>query len=339
LFIPQQLKVGYQERKDTYTGKLAYIIYLDQLGKVRKEPSWNSWRSKSIEPNDFNNEPTEGFVLNKKVGGYKSDWNHRATYTRVFDPRGFEFEITIPNLLFILENTNSIKGKGLEGEFVYGWEGTDLWLIPISSPDYKVWKQQSNVLFNKAFDWIKPKELQIGFSYTTNKGLKLIYMGRQSGTSYDNVKPRFVFIDPKESSKYCYVKHFASVNKLLVSSVEEIYENYVEARLKFEADSNWYKIDSSKTIKHYYTLEGFKEVTKELAKCYWNHKPKVRSDSLNSNEEIRPITHENELVYNCRWNGNYQNKQYTFETIEDFYNRIKPYWLEQYLTTGQRYHE
>jgi len=335
MFIPQQLKVGYQERKDTYTGKLAYVIYLDHLDKVRKEPSWNSWRSEYIDPNDFDNEPTEGFVLNKKVGGYKSDWNYRATYTRVYDPRGFEFEITIPNLLFILENTNSIKGKGLEGEFVYGWEGTDLWLIPTSSTNYKLWKQQSDVLFNKSFAWIKPKDLRIGYSYTTNKGLELIYMGRQSGTSYNNVKPRFVFVDPKKG----YVNHFASVNKLLISSIEEVHKNYVETRLKFEADSNWYKIDSSKTVKHFYTLEKFIEVTKEITKLHGYHTPKVRSDYLKNNEEIRPKTHENELVYNYRWIGNYQNKQYTFETIEEFYNRVKPYWLEQYLTTGQRYHE
>lgn len=35
----------------------------------------------------------------------------------------FEFEITIENLLYILENANPIKGKGLEGELqVVGME-------------------------------------------------------------------------------------------------------------------------------------------------------------------------------------------------------------------------
>ena len=137
IFIPKTIKVGYQNRNDTYTQKLAYVIYYDQKNVLRKQKSWEGWRDKNIEPQEFVNEPTSGFVLNKKVGDYKSDWNHRKAYCRVYDPRNYEFEITIENLLYILENSNSIKGKGLEGEFVYGWSGKDLILIPTSSPDYK----------------------------------------------------------------------------------------------------------------------------------------------------------------------------------------------------------
>lgn len=69
LLIPQKIKVGYQDRSGTYTGRLAYVIYYDQKGKLRKEASWQNWRDKQIEPDDFENIPTEGFVLNKKVGG------------------------------------------------------------------------------------------------------------------------------------------------------------------------------------------------------------------------------------------------------------------------------
>jgi hypothetical protein len=38
---------------------------------------------------------------------------------------GFEFEISIPNLLYILQECTSTKGKGLDGEFVYAWDGKD----------------------------------------------------------------------------------------------------------------------------------------------------------------------------------------------------------------------
>ena len=66
LYIPDKIKVGYQKREGTYTGKLAYVIYYDEKGKLRKEASWNSWRKHDIEPQEFDNIPTEGFVLNKK---------------------------------------------------------------------------------------------------------------------------------------------------------------------------------------------------------------------------------------------------------------------------------
>ena len=32
LFIPDKLSVGFQNRSDTYTGKLAYVIHYDQKG-------------------------------------------------------------------------------------------------------------------------------------------------------------------------------------------------------------------------------------------------------------------------------------------------------------------
>ena len=92
IYVPQKIKVGFDNRKDTYTGKLAYVIYYDEKGKLRKEASWNSWRNKSIDPVEYENEPTSGFVLNKKVGDYAGDWGaHRQAYCRIYDPRGFEF--------------------------------------------------------------------------------------------------------------------------------------------------------------------------------------------------------------------------------------------------------
>src|SRR5689334_19185128 len=116
LYIPDKIKVGFQKRDGTYTGKLAYVIYFDHTGKLRKEASWNSWRDYNIEPLEFDNEPTEGFVLNKGVGGVKQSygWNTRNEYIRVYDPRDFEFEISVSNLLFILRECDCSKGKGLE---------------------------------------------------------------------------------------------------------------------------------------------------------------------------------------------------------------------------------
>ena len=67
IFIPSKINVGFQNRKDTYTGKLAYVIYFDEKGKLRKETSWQNWRDKNIPNEIFENEPIEGFVLNKKL--------------------------------------------------------------------------------------------------------------------------------------------------------------------------------------------------------------------------------------------------------------------------------
>jgi len=160
LFIPKKCKVGFNKREDCFSKKLGYVIAQDGK-KWRKENSWNGWIEKpgdplkgrsyvngewvenkgkhgdDMQPFEFSNVPTEGFVLNKKVGGYKSGWDMRQTYSRIFDPRGFEFEISVQNLLYILEHCNSVRGKALEGEFVYSWDGKDLVLLPAHSPDYQ----------------------------------------------------------------------------------------------------------------------------------------------------------------------------------------------------------
>lgn len=186
IFVPKKINVGFQNRNDTYTGKLAYVIYYDQKGKLRKEVSWSEWRDNSIPNEVYDNEPMEGFVLNKKVGGVEDSygsWDVRKTYTRIYDPRGFEFEITVPNLLWILENCDCTRGKGLEGKFVYGWDGTELVLVPIDSPDYKEIEEKSNVIHNNEF--IKAKDLIIGATYETLKGERYVYMGKYDHYNLD----------------------------------------------------------------------------------------------------------------------------------------------------------
>lgn len=174
--IPKQLHVGFQNRNDTYTGKLGYVIYTDEKGKRRKEGSWEGWRSKSIDPLDVENVPTSGFVLNRKAGGVGSGWgwNDRVEKVRVYDPRDFEFEISIPNLLFILSECNAIKGKGLEGEFVYAWAGTELILLPVTSQEYI-----TSVEFTKAKSMKVTKADMIEGHVYKNKDLQdMIYLGR-----------------------------------------------------------------------------------------------------------------------------------------------------------------
>lgn len=197
LYIPNKINVGFQNREDTFTGKLAYVIYYDMKGELRKEKSWNSWRDSKIDPQEFVNEPTEGFVLNKKVGGYKSDWNFRQTYVRVYDPRNFEFEISVPNLLFILSQCDCSRGKGLEGKFVYSWEGTDLVLLPCCSEDYKN-SQKYTVLQTQN---VKAKELVAGNSYLTKKQEFLTFIGK---FDYFCVKSQGYKAEPPESIRYIF---------------------------------------------------------------------------------------------------------------------------------------
>lgn len=228
LFIPETLKVGYQERSDTYTKKLAYVIYYDNKGKLRKEASWESWRDKKIDADEFKNVPAEGFVINRNGGGKNSGWgwNDRTEFVRVFDPRGFEIEISLPNLLYILQENNSIKGKGLEGEFVYGWAGTTLCLLPVGSEEYK----KCTVYTKLQDEKVSAKELVPGLMYETKKQQKVVYMGKftcynSSNYYYDSqsmgVYQNHVFVKAASLGKKPEFEHMTDTKTIahLVSDV------------------------------------------------------------------------------------------------------------------------
>lgn len=282
IFIPKQINVGYQKRGGTYTGKLAYIIYFDEKGKLRKETSWNNWRDNDIENDIFENEPTEGFVLNKKVGDYSGHWgNHRQAYSRVYDPRGFEFEITIENLLFILEHCTSTKGKGLEGEFVYGWDGKELVLLPVDSPDYKEITKYSNILHDNYK--LGAKTVQVGATYLTKTNEELTYIGKfdkynynwnhdkllPNGESahydyYKEKKQHFFFVGKTSDGSYYLHTHAGSWAKFVACLDENTHVDYAEMYEYMTGRTEFSPVDYESVQYIPYTYEEFEKKCTDL---------------------------------------------------------------------------
>lgn len=334
--IPQKINVGFQERKGTYAGKLAYIIYWDHTGKLRKETSWQSWRTTSIETVVADNVPTEGFVLNKKAGGYCSHWNTRATYTRVYDPRGFEFEITIDNLLYILENVTCSKGKGLEGKFVYGWAGTELVLLPVDSPDYDEHKAFSGKLFNNTF--IGARELKVGAIYTHVDRNSYLYLGR--GNAYENCgyscddkqkgKSKHFWFKRLTPNKYDnkstnFIEHFTSINKKLTECTGEDMDTLVEATEQLSNDLR-YKKPGDKIITPITEEQLFKAISESE-----EHRDGKYVHTIDE-EESRTTLYlkDGEYEYYDRRSNSYFNQSYGWRnvTLQDFIATYEPVWIK-----------
>lgn len=243
-FIPKQIKVGYQKREDTFTEKLAYVIYYDQKGELRKENSWQSWRDKTLGDDTFVNDPISGFVLNKHAGGYSSGWNHRQSYCRVYDPRGFEIEITIDNLLWILDWVDCYKGKGLDGKFCYGWVGTDLVLIPECTEDYQESKTFSDSLFKKPDT--KKSDLVVGSSYKFKDGSELAYVGEfkiqnRLGTKYFT---KSLFINPDKKNRYDKNKLYPkSSSSILVKVLDNVIDKEEIEDIKYRFSLTAYSME------------------------------------------------------------------------------------------------
>lgn len=352
IFVPEKINVGFVKRSDTYTGKLGYIIYFDEKGKLRKEASWNSWRDKDIDNVIEVNEPTSGFVLNKKAGGYDTGWNHRQTYVRVYDPRGFEFEIDIVNLLYILENTSSIKGKGLEGEFVYGWEGKNLVLIPTSSPDYEAIKELNKVIHSNNF--VKAKDLKVGATYLTKDNTHMVYMGKFDEYGWDGEKHKtksFVFqyayqdYKGKDLSNFSFMK---TLTKKIVGVVsEECVENYADLFESLERNRSFSPIDHESDERILYTEEEL-----ESRFVDWNGEKRdwcrvyttYGETHINRNEDIYTFTYTNpEYEKLSYWQRHQSEIPYRIEVevqgMQNLIDEAKPTYLRRYLMNGKLYSE
>jgi len=356
IFIPKKLKVGFKKREDTYSKKLAYVIYYDNKNKLRKEISWEGWRDKKIEPIEIDNEPRSGFVLNRKVGGDSwSGWNHRNTYVRVYDPEGFEFEIQVPNLLYILQNTNSIKGKGLEGEFVYAYDGKELLLMPTCSPDYKELVDYNNKMFSKKK--FKGKDMILGATYITNKNKKLVYMGRHElyneFRSYDNhstydsknlgKKYWFYDIDAKNNKYYSPFIHIQTLSTKIIDIHDtECYENYAEV---FETMSNRTEFSSITMFRfEKINIDNWNKIKNNFIYYEYNNvnvfKTKFYNNINQSSKSIIEFNFKENKYTICVYDNNEywrKNKNEKYDTIEELLSDNELYILIATLKNGKEF--
>lgn len=171
LYIPKTITVGFQNRPDTFTGKLAYVIYKDEKNKLRKESSWQGWRDNKIAPVEYENVPTK-FVFNKNVDRHGYFGSGRSVM-RVYDERDFEFEISMENLVGILMHSDVSKRDIVE-PCVFAWAGPDLVLLPVNSEEY----QASLAYTKKQAENVSAKSLVKGHSYSQKKNEDVLtYIG------------------------------------------------------------------------------------------------------------------------------------------------------------------
>jgi len=215
LYIPQLIKVGFQKRSDTYTGKLGYVIYRDDKKVWRKEKSWDGWRDTKVKHVELENIPHSGFHLNKGVERY-GYWGSGRSMCRVYDDRGFEFEITIDNLMFILMGSDCSK-RELAGEFVYSWNGMELVLLPVNSQEYEESKKFTSLQGGK----VNTKDLIEGATYVTKKGSKLIYLGKFNVNSF----------------KQIYSSHHRSSKKIASFAIKYVFHTAERAESDYELES------------------------------------------------------------------------------------------------------
>lgn len=261
LYIPHTIVVGFQERADTFTGYLGYVIYKDEKNVLRKETSWNNWRNPNLGFLEIPNTPQTNFVLNKGIlrDGY---WHNGHNQIRVYDSRDFEFEINVNNLLHILMHSDVSK-REIEVPCVYAWNGTELVLLPTNSLEYI----QATAYTEQQYKKLSKRDLKVGYIYRHKKTLEdYVYMGKlvryhYGTTSPGPQKPEHVFyaLNPKTSSYGDERQNIICSGTLHFNEEIGIADNFPEIKNQYlnsiysqeVTDIKIVPYDSSKTIPYY----------------------------------------------------------------------------------------
>lgn len=231
LYIPQKLKVGFQNRKDTFTGKLAYIVYYDHNNVLRKEKSWNQWKDDDINSIELDNTPRSGYIINKGVqrDGY---WGSGRSVIRVYDPRDFEFEIDVTNLVGILMHSDVSKCD-ISEECVFAWNGNKLVLLPVNSQEY----QNGLMHTDKQKQSIAIKDLVPGYQYTKKASDDILtYIGYYKWYEWKYFGDSQIHTTKGKKHIFHDGKTYVIPTITSLSSVlnEEVVDNFAELLIAFE---------------------------------------------------------------------------------------------------------
>ena len=325
LYIPDKIHVGFQSRNDTYTGKLAYVVPYAGA-KIRKEKSFNGWRDHEIESVDCDNVPVSGFVINKKAGDYSSHWNHRSAVIRIYDPRDFEFEISVDNLLYILSFEPSEPGKGLGGEYVYSWDKEKLVLMPASSADYGDLRSFNDKLKNR----VTAKKLQIGHTYLSKQNKEYVYLGVHTKYKCDIVN---YYVTPMQYGNHSLGAHywFMGVSDYEIRTTKVIGDGFIEIVSQEISPSFSAMYERVSKIKEFSPIDNDKTHIRKMSfeEFSESHRTFVTGDMLRGEIFYYGSEYSVSVSKKSGW------ERRTFNTLQEVYDAYEPQRAVYILKNGQ----
>lgn len=118
----------------------------------KRKATVDGWAEKDLTPMDLENKPTHGFKIVDTVSRYSTS----NKFFRVEDPRGFELEIDVNNLLDLIEHHTIVQGTIME-PLVWSRFGGNNYLISSNSEEYKHYKNGPIRVGLTAGDWFMNK--------------------------------------------------------------------------------------------------------------------------------------------------------------------------------------
>lgn len=146
----------------------------DAAAIKRKETAdrWAGSGKSSFPPRSYYNKPMVGFRLTRSIRR-DSSWGSGNVKWRIEDPRGFELEISSPNMAQVILNSVIENGEIL-AECIWARLKGDNVLVPVNSSLYQTTKENSERLGKS----VSLKDVKVGNEIVLLNGTKGIYLGK-----------------------------------------------------------------------------------------------------------------------------------------------------------------
>lgn len=172
----------------------------------------SSYQTVKLPAKSFENKPLSGFKLGNNVRhGY--GWGQGNVKWRIEDPRGFELEISSPNLAQIIAITTIENGEILE-KCVWARMGAENILLPVNSDVYET--AQANT--ERANTSVSLKDLKIGYKAILQNGKEGRYMGQMYALNKNNEE--HIVQAPKKTHVFLNETEVFTVATPKLSSIE-----------------------------------------------------------------------------------------------------------------------
>jgi hypothetical protein len=200
--FPKGHFLGYIGRPEEDELPLAFMTEdgTDKAAEKRKESvqSWvngNSYsrngEKKIATFRSYDNKPLVGFRLGRSIRRYSS-WGSGNVKWRIEDPRGFELEISSPNMAQIAASCVLQNGEILD-ECIWARLKGDNVLVPVSSELYQAVLRNQTRLETR----VKPSQCERGDHIVLQNGTEGMYLGKfesyERGYSRDEVRRMFEY--------------------------------------------------------------------------------------------------------------------------------------------------
>ena len=124
----KKIRIGFQNRKDALSGKLAFLSFSKDGKNLVNKTVFNKWCDNSIKKEKFENNFIAGFVLSK--ANLHQLYQRTIGFVRVYHPNGFDFEIPLENVYYLMQYTLIDHGQIKNECKIFFDKENKPWILP-----------------------------------------------------------------------------------------------------------------------------------------------------------------------------------------------------------------